>query len=106
MSNHDDMRMREWFENASQPLPDAGFSAAVMRKLDGQERAGRILAVIQGGTVLGLGVLLLYFLKAHLLSWIAHVPGMLAQHPWWLVGLLIVVCLLPSRSFKQARPQA
>lgn len=104
MTDHDDARIQELFDSAAQSLPDAGFTAGVVRQLKGQERAGRVLAVVQGGAVLGLAALLALFMKEHLLTWAqaANVPELLAQHPWWPAGLLIALCLLPLRPFKQA----
>ncbi len=106
MTNPDDEQMRELFDEAAQPLPDSGFSAAVARKLESHERAGRVLAFTQGGAALGLTTLSAFVLKERLAAWIVSVPDLLAQHPWWLAGLLLVLCLLPSRRVKQARPPA
>ncbi len=106
MTDINDARMHELFDHKAQPLPDADFSAGVMRRLAAQERAGHVLAVVQGGAMLSLAALLALFLKERLLMWTqaANVPESLAQHPWWLAGLLIALCLLPSRLFKQAKP--
>ena len=106
MTDHDDMQMIELFDNAVQPLPDSGFSSAVMRRLDSHERAGRVLDLTQGGAVLGLAAMLVFVLKDHLRTWAANGPDLLAQHPWWLAGLLAVLSLLPASRLDHARPSA
>lgn len=100
MTERNDAQLRALFGAAALPLADDNFADGVMQQLQRLERAARLLACVQSGTLLALLALLCWFIEGRVLGWVeaANLATLLAQHPWWLASLIIAACLVPVRA--------